>query len=129
MKFYYPTLKNSLVIFLVLQLPIFILSTKLNSSLIFWAKFEAIALGIVCLWPRKPFDKMDECEKSVELKWKNRMLEFTYPLILIPIMILSLNPGADGWFVLSSFTVPVFVILIVQSILLRREQGSFFYQD
>jgi hypothetical protein len=127
MRFFYPTFKNSVLLLLFLQLPLMILSLYLGSSLIYWAKFEAIALGIVCLWPRKPFMEMDECEKAVELKWKNRMLEFTYPLILIPIAILLTNPNANGWVVLNSFTVPVFVLLIILSILLRREQGGFFY--
>lgn len=127
-RFYYPTFKNSIYLLLFLQVPLIILSMYLGSSVVFWAKFEAIALGIVCLWPRKPFVEMDECEKAVELKWKNRMLEFTYPLIIIPILILLKNPDAGGWFVLNSFSVPVFVLLILFSILLRREQGSFFYE-
>ncbi len=127
-KFLYSTYKNSVLLFLILQGLIFLLSFWLGSSITFWIKFEAIAVGLICLWPRKPFNEMDEREIAIELKWKNRMLEFTYPLVIIPIGILLLNPKADGWLVLNSFTVPVFIIMITLSVLLRREQGSFFYK-
>ncbi len=125
---FYSTRKNLVLLFLILQTLIFLLSFKLENSFVFWVKFELIAIGILCLWPRKPSSQMDEREVAVELKWKNRMLEFTYPIVVVPIAILLMNPNANGWLVLNSFTVPVFIILVTLSVLLRREQGGFFYE-
>ncbi len=119
-----------LVLYLVLQLPVIIWALVTSSEHFIRSviAFEFVILGSICLWQFKPRSEMDERELQIELKWKDRMLEFTYPCILLPIVTLSIYPATDGWRVLMLFGIPVFIIFCVLSVLLKRDLGGFFYR-
>jgi hypothetical protein len=128
--FIYPTQRNSLVLFVLFQfLPILtFIFTGAEANFLNWLKFELVILGTLAIWRIKPIDEMSEKERFIELKWKNRMLEFSLPMVLIPITWLSVAPEASGWEVINSFTIPVFTVLVIFSLLMKKEMGGLFYR-
>ena len=126
--FIYPTRKNIFYMFIFWQfLPVLI---HLGAGGINWLTLvcsELVILGILCQWRLKPTRDMDEREIAIELKWKNRMFDLSYTMILIPMAILAVRPETQGWNVINSFVVPSFMVNTVLSLGLKRELGGFFY--
>lgn len=126
LNFIYPTLKNSLTLFIGFQtIPLFFFFQK-NMTFLSWLLLEIIGLGILLLWPLKPIAEMDEREIAVELKWKSRMFESMAVCVFIPVFILLMKPETKGWLILNSLTFPAFALLVILSVLKRKELGSFF---
>lgn len=127
-RYIYPTKKNMLRLFFVSQL--LPCSVQFGAQRLFnlteWLQFELVLLGCLSLWQLKPFNEMDEREKSVTYKWKSRMLDYTSTMILIPIICLSLNPGIEGWNVFIITALPIFSCYVLLTIFYKNEFGYFF---
>jgi hypothetical protein len=127
-RFIYPTLKNMLLIFLFLQLiplVITLIIPNINLSLL-WTGYQLAPLGLLIMMPIKPIPKMDEREKFLTIKWQSRVLSFILPCLLIPIFWLAFDPVAKSWTILYSFVIPVYLILLITSLLYKRELGNFY---
>lgn len=126
-KFIYPTKKNMLIIWFLLQILVGLLFILNSFSWLKLLSLQFVVLGIICVWEYKPVQEFDERELALELKWKNRMFEATAYCMAFPLMALALNPALEGWKVFSSFAVPMFSTMVVLSALMKLELGSFFY--
>ncbi len=125
-KFIYPTVKNSFIFFGCFQIMPIILSIFGNLSLSSLALLEIAGIGILFIWPLKPITEMDERELTLELKWKNRMFDSMATCLLIPIVLLLINPDSKGWVVLNSLSFPAFTFIVIFSILKRKDLGYIF---
>ncbi len=124
-KFLYPTKKNFIIFFTLYQIVPILVFTSANPNLMNLIHLEFIGIAILGLWPLKPNNLKDERELYVELKWKNIMLEGTLTLILIPLFFLINKPGIEGWDLFRLFTYPIFLLLILTSLLYKKELGYF----
>ncbi len=129
--FFYPTKKNVFIGFCISQLlPLLVLwSVNSTGDIVGWLQFELIIIGCLCMWQLKPMKEFDERERDITLKWKSRMLDFGSSLILIPIVLLSINPGIEGWTLYSLSAIPVFVLFIFCSLMAKKEFGYFFVSN
>jgi hypothetical protein len=130
-KFFYPTKKNVLIGFLFAQaFPIILLAYVGKLSNVFgWLAIEAVIVASLCMWRLKPDSELDERELLITLKWKSRMLDFTSALFILPIAVMSFYPEILSWYVSMIIGFPVFFILVLFSLLAKREIGYFFHVD
>ncbi len=127
--FIYPTIKNMSLVFIFLQIvPIFVVFF-LKTPTTFWLTWEIIALSFLIQMPIKPISEMDERELYLTLKWKSRILDFIAPCTFIPILLLSFDPGVNGWKVFTVTAIPAYLIIIVSTILYKRDFGTFFVKE
>ena len=123
-KFIYPTVKNLTIIFLLAQIPI--IFVVINKPGFLWLSLELIYLGLIIMWPLMPVSDMDERELMVHLKWKSRLCDAMGVSLILPMLLLSVNPEVRGWDVFRSFSVPMFISFVVCSAFLKKEVGKFF---
>lgn len=127
-EYLYPTKKNVLLLFLLMQpLPILLVFLELTSTPVpFLLKFEGLILGALCVWPRKPEELMSKRDKFLELKWTNRMFAYSLPCLVFPALVLMLDESASSWTALNSFAIPMFSIVSLMSAMTKIQQGGFF---
>lgn len=129
MKFIYPTKRNMFLGLLTAQLYLLGLFffAKVNFTLENILVIEIVFIGCLSLWRPMPFNEMDERQKHVTYKWKSIMLEATMVSILVPLLAVILKPEIYGWTLFRLMSIPIFVCLIVPTLLYKRELGFFFY--
>lgn len=125
--FIHPTKRNTFYMFLVWQFLPLLSYSMVGMNWLSFLVHELVVLAVLCQWRLKPTSEMDEREIAIELKWKNRMFDWSYTCIIIPIAIVAMNPGVPGWTVVHSFVIPTVIINTALSLGLKHELGGFFY--
>ena len=127
-KFIYPTLSNMFLVFLFLQaIPlVFTFIVPKENLLLLWLGYQIAPLGLLIMMPIKPIQKMDERETFLTIKWQARKLNLILPCLLIPLFCIASNPAAKAWTILYSFVVPMYIILLITSLLYKKEFGAFY---
>ena len=127
-EYFSPTLKNVVQVFFIMQvIPALLFAVAAESvTPIFLTKCEALFIGIISFWPLRPEAKMSATDLNIELKWTNRMFGLSLICLLLPVALLIFDPDSTPWSALNAFAIPVFTIVTLFSIQIKREQGGFF---
>lgn len=130
-KFIYPTLKNTIFVFLAAQtFPFAILGYTQNyTSLKLWLAFELIILGMLCLWEVKPLEELDERERNITLKWKANLVDYSLVILLIPLITICLRPDIEAWTLYSISVIPLYILYVFSALMVKKDFGYFFIKD